>query len=152
MPILSYVPPVKNIIDHRSPDGGYYVAKCEVCGGEFFPKRSNAKYDTSNCALIAYRTAIANGTSLKQGGEISKRNEQVEKQLKRNGSTTLVGKTNVYNSLIDAGHSSFKGKKGKFLEWLSAMPIDEYPYNYEDIEIARLSPSKWTWKPISKRA
>ena len=152
MPILKYHPPIKKLLDKRKADGGYYEAECENCGTKFYPERSNAKYCSPNCGLVQHRMAVANGTAMKRGGEISKRNEQVEKQLKRNGATTLVGKTNVYNSLIEAGHSSFKGKKGKFLEWLSAMPTDEYPYDYEDIEIARLSPSKWTWKPISKRA
>jgi len=143
MPILQYHPPKKKLLDKRKDDGGYYTAKCENCGTTFYPERSNAKYCSPNCGLVQHRMAVANGTAMKRGGAISKTNE-----------TTLVGKTNVYNSLIDAGHSSFKGKKGKFLEWLSAMPTDEYPYNspYGEIEIARLSSSKWTWKPISKRA
>lgn len=72
MPILKYVPPVKKIIDRRKPEGGYYVAKCEVCGTEFYPERSNAKYCTGNCGLIAHRTAVANGTATKQKPKNSK--------------------------------------------------------------------------------
>lgn len=66
MPIVQYVPPKKKIVDHRKPDGGFYIAKCEVCGGEFYPQRSNAKYCTPNCGLIAHRIAVANGTAQKR--------------------------------------------------------------------------------------
>jgi len=83
MPILKYVPPKKEIIDHRTPEGGYYVAKCEVCETEFYPARSNAKYCCYNCGLIAHRTAVANGTAvkrkpgtLKKGGVIPSKKEK----------------------------------------------------------------------------
>lgn len=66
MAILKYIPPTKKIIDNRSPEGGYYVAKCEICDTEFYPERSNAKYCTPNCGLIAHRIAVANGTAEKR--------------------------------------------------------------------------------------
>ena len=66
MSIIQYVPPKKKIVDHRKPDGGFYIAKCEVCGGEFYPQRSNAKYCTPNCGLISHRIAVANGTAQKR--------------------------------------------------------------------------------------
>ena len=65
MPIISYVPPKKNIHDNRTPNGGYYTAKCDNCGTEFYPKRSNAKYCTPNCALISHRQAVASGKTAK---------------------------------------------------------------------------------------
>lgn len=66
MAILKYVPPTKKIIDNRKPEGGYYEAECEVCGTKFYPERSNAKYCTPNCGLIAHRIAVANGTAEKR--------------------------------------------------------------------------------------
>ena len=86
MSIKSYVPPKKNIIDHRTTEGGYYNAICDVCGTEFFPKRSNAKYCSSNCGIVAHRTAIANGDNKRKIKTSNK---------KTNTSTTIIGKGNV---------------------------------------------------------
>jgi anaerobic selenocysteine-containing dehydrogenase len=86
MSIKSYVPPKKNIIDHRTAEGGYYNAICDVCGTEFFPKRSNARYCSSNCGIVAHRTAIANG-------DVKKKIKTSNK--KTNSSTTIIGKGNV---------------------------------------------------------
>jgi len=37
------------IIDRRSDKGICYKAKCEICGGIFYPSRSDAKYCSTNC-------------------------------------------------------------------------------------------------------
>lgn len=66
MAILKYNPPVTEIRDNRNKGKGYYDAKCEVCGTLFYPKRSNAKYCTTKCALIHHRISIANGTATKR--------------------------------------------------------------------------------------
>jgi len=55
MPVKKYIPPVKQIIDHRSDKGGYYEALCEECGGDFYPKKSNAMYCSPQCTLINWR-------------------------------------------------------------------------------------------------
>ena len=55
MPILEYIPPIKNIIDKRNDKGNYYKATCEICGTEFYPKSKSAKYCTSNCKVIQHR-------------------------------------------------------------------------------------------------
>lgn len=73
MAILKYVPPTKKIIDKRSADGGYYEAECEICSTKYYPERSNSKYCTPNCGLIAHRIAVANGTASKKykpGGKV----------------------------------------------------------------------------------
>ena len=58
MPIVSYVPRESAIRDRRKPDGGYYNAKCDVCGREFYPSRSNAKYCSQVCSQMAYRKRL----------------------------------------------------------------------------------------------
>lgn len=67
MPILSYVPEKKTILDHRKPDGGYYTAKCDVCGTDFYPLRSSAKYCSPKCAVSNHRSEKA--SMLAQGGQ-----------------------------------------------------------------------------------
>ena len=59
MPVISYIPPKKEIKDHRSNDGNFYLAKCDLCGTEFYPKRNNAKYCSTSCMKLAYRTRVA---------------------------------------------------------------------------------------------
>lgn len=55
MAILKYIPIKKEVIDRRTTDGGYYIAVCENCGNEFYPKRSNAMYCSRSCLVMAYR-------------------------------------------------------------------------------------------------
>ena len=55
MGVLRYIPKVKEVIDNRSPDGGYYEAECNECGNIFYPKRSNAKYCSRSCLVMHYR-------------------------------------------------------------------------------------------------
>jgi hypothetical protein len=55
MPIVKFVPPLFDIKDYRTPHGNYYVAKCDNCGQEFYPKRSDAKFCSKKCTLITYR-------------------------------------------------------------------------------------------------
>ena len=128
MSIKSYVPPKKNIIDHRTAEGGYYNAICDVCGTEFFPKRSNARYCSSNCGIVAHRTAIANGDVLKKIKTSNK---------KTNTSTTIIGKGKVIQW--------FKGKNLKtyglqtFLKTQGVGLRDEW----EGVTIDKISASKY---------
>lgn len=55
MGIQKYIPKKKNIIDRRTPDGGYYEAVCDDCGTVFYPKRSNARYCSHSCTVAAMR-------------------------------------------------------------------------------------------------
>jgi endogenous inhibitor of DNA gyrase (YacG/DUF329 family) len=59
MAIKSYVPPKLKLIDNRSPDGGYYTANCDICGTEYYPKRSNSKYCSPKCGVVSHRMANA---------------------------------------------------------------------------------------------
>lgn len=55
MAIIKLIPKVSKMTDYRSNDGGYYIANCEVCGTEYYPKRSTSKYCSNTCSVIAYR-------------------------------------------------------------------------------------------------
>lgn len=66
MAIKKFIPGPKKIIDHRGNPHGFYEAVCDVCGTVYYPKRSNSKYCNSKCAVVAHRTAIANGTKTKK--------------------------------------------------------------------------------------
>jgi hypothetical protein len=78
MSIKSYVPPKLKLIDHRSSEGGYYTANCDICGTEYYPKRSNSKYCSPKCAVVSHR--MASVSEKKQGGVLSK-----PKQVKKTG-------------------------------------------------------------------
>ena len=55
MAIIKFIPKVSKMTDYRSNDGGYYIANCEVCGTEYYPKRCTSKYCSNTCSVIAYR-------------------------------------------------------------------------------------------------
>lgn len=99
MAITRYIPPTKNIIDNRKPEGGYYEADCEVCGGKFYPERSNAKYCTPNCGLIAHRIAVANGTATKR----TESKPIATVTTKKTVSTIVVGRDSVVGLLHSKG-------------------------------------------------
>ena len=63
MAIKSYVPPKLKLIDYRSPEGGFYTANCDVCGTEYYPKRSNSKYCSPKCGVVSHRMANASKVS-----------------------------------------------------------------------------------------
>lgn len=80
MGIISYIPKKKEVIDNRTSEGGYYHAICDECGNEFYPKRSNAKYCSRSCLVMAYR---------KNKSEIKpKKAEETKKILLFDGSLT----------------------------------------------------------------
>lgn len=101
MAILKYNPPPTEIRDNRNQGKGYYDAKCEVCGTLFYPKRSNAKYCTTKCALIHHRIAVANGTAGKRKLTKSKANETLLSKLigkaKKSKVTPGPGVPVIYN-------------------------------------------------------
>lgn len=55
MPIISYTPAKKEVIDWRKSGHGYYTALCDRCGAKFWPNRRTAKYCSSNCSAVAQR-------------------------------------------------------------------------------------------------
>jgi len=62
MAILKYIPKKTQIVDHRNSEGGYFVAICDVCGREYYPKRSTSKYCSASCGMTAYRTKVSEKT------------------------------------------------------------------------------------------
>ena len=84
MGIISYIPKRKEIIDNRTSEGGYYHAMCDECGNEFYPKRSNAKYCSRSCLVMAYR---------KNKSEIKpKKDKKTEKTVLFDGSITNLSR------------------------------------------------------------
>lgn len=51
---MKYVPKKTKIKDNRNDDGGYYIAKCVVCGSEYYPKKSTALYCSEVCNQKAF--------------------------------------------------------------------------------------------------
>lgn len=133
MAILKYVPPSKKIIDKRRPEGGYYVATCEICGTEFYPERSNAKYCTPNCGLIAHRVAVANGTAEKR--PVSKPKEAA-KQFLQPEDIVVNGANNVYDLLKSVYNT--RGDRQTILDSLKSLPVGGI-YQYQDYSIERVS-------------
>lgn len=62
MAILKHIPKKTQIVDHRNSEGGYFVAICDVCGREYYPKRSTSKYCSASCGMTAYRTKVSEKT------------------------------------------------------------------------------------------
>lgn len=114
MAILKYHPPLTEIRDNRTTGKGYYDAKCEVCGTLFYPKRSNAKYCTTKCALINHRISLANGTATKKVAA-------VPKVPKTKESVKLRGAKGAFEYIRK--HNDTSGKKGTILEALKSMPF-----------------------------
>jgi hypothetical protein len=136
MAILRYVPPTKKIIDNRKPEGGYYEAECEVCGTKFYPERSNAKYCTSNCGLIAHRTAVANGTVTKK--VVSK--PKKEKDAPKSANEVFRGAKAVYeylSTVIDTNRM-----KGYIISALKDLSTGE-TLDIEAYSIKRISAGKF---------
>jgi len=51
---MKYVPTNKKIINYKSEAGGYYEAKCTICGGDYYPKSAKAVYCSTQCQQTAY--------------------------------------------------------------------------------------------------
>ena len=93
MGIISYIPKKKEIIDNRTSEGGYYHAICDECGNEFYPKRSNAKYCSRSCLVMAYRK---NKTEVKP-----KKNQKSENVVLFDGSLTDLARILKQNYSIE---------------------------------------------------
>lgn len=133
MPIKSYIPPTKKIIDHRSPSGGYYTANCDVCGTEFFPARRNAKYCSPNCGVVAHRTALANGTA-------EKKTESKSKKEKTSTGVVLVGSKKVFEYLSQ--HYDTNRQKGVIVNSVKSLELGQ-SFNFGPASIKRISAGKF---------
>jgi len=130
MAIKSYVPKKSTVIDRRTTDGGYYVADCEICGREFYPKRSNAKFCSNVCGQRAHRNA-----TLKKGGTTAKKVEETE-------NITVRGIKNTIAELKK--HCKFsKGDVGETKNDLYFCEIGEHIEWNSDVHILRVSDQKF---------
>ena len=156
MAIIGYVPPIQRIRDNRKPDGNYYIAKCDICDTEFYPKRTSAKYCTPNCGLIAHRQAIANGHAPKPyewGGNVpnneAKKKEYDPKDALKKGTEVLkkykAGRADtipkIYSFLKQ--YYSIHGLKNEIIELLKEMPTNSTIELFDEVNIRRLSPRKF---------
>ena len=144
MPIVSYTPPTKNIVDHRKPEGGYYTAKCEVCGTEFYPQRSNGKYCTANCAVINHRKKnaelLASGGSLKKSKKIESKPSAVKEIVSKTSPTKVIGASNVY--LFLKKNTDTRGQKEEILSTCRECPIGKW-FKMNGYEITRTGKIKY---------
>ena len=135
MSIKSYVPLTKKIIDHRSPEGGYYTANCDICGTEFFPARRNAKYCSPNCGVVSHRIAFANGTLIKKIPKSTDSNPvTLPKEL------IIVGVKNVLDYLERRFDTN--REKGKIIMFIKNLKIGQQG-RYKTCSIKRISPSRY---------
>lgn len=125
MAIKSYVPPKLKLIDYRSPEGGFYTANCDVCGTEYYPKRSNSKYCSPKCGVVSHRMANAGKVAESKVDDI------------KNKGTVYTGIANVvyFYSLVGL---PFYGLKAK----LKQLNIGD-SIMWEEFKITKLSTSKY---------
>jgi hypothetical protein len=133
MAILKYIPPKKEIVDNRTSDGDYYVAICDVCGTEFYPKRASAKYCTPKCKQIQFRIDIAEG---KEPKEIKKQPTIIE----NSGKLIVKGRLNVYKFLKTKYKT--RGDREYILDALDNLWIGGI-WGYENTLIERISALKF---------
>lgn len=133
MAILKYIPPKKEIVDNRTSNGDYYVAICDVCGTEFYPKRASAKYCTPKCKQIQFRIDIAEGKAPK---EIKKQPTIIE----NSGKLIVKGRLNVYKFLKTKYKT--RGDREYILDALDNLWIGGI-WGYENTLIERISALKF---------
>mgnify|MGYP001614095094 FL=1 len=136
MPILKYVPPVMEITDNRSADGGYYEAICDICGTMFYPVRSNARYCCNRCINVDYRKRLVSGEVKKKGGAAVKKTAVPGKPLKDRTGERFIGIKAVYRYLRKK--TDTHGHRVEILETLKNLKPDE-PYIFKGIKIERKS-------------
>jgi len=134
MAIKSYVPKKSTVIDRRSTDGGYYVAECEICGREFYPKRSNAKFCSNVCGQRAHRN-----TTLKKSETTVKPPKQIADE-----SLEWTGAIAVYRFLQKKYNT--RGDKAYILSNLKGIEKDD-TFKYGKHVISKISTLKFIgWK------
>jgi len=108
MAIIKYVPKEVPIKDYRNDKGGYYVATCDFCSREFYPKK-RAKYCSHNCLVLSYRQRVAEGQVVKP------RSNKKEVSIKEVSIKEVDNKVTIQapgNQLI------YKGNKSGLVDYL----------------------------------
>lgn len=132
MAIIRYIPHQRLIRDFRTDKGGYYEAKCEFCGGEFYPKRKDALYCSDSCMKLAIKKdREEEKKTVKEPNNDIKTDALNEKAI-----YTFRGYVKVYKWL--KGKYSTHGDKKNMFDKLKSMDLGDY-YNYGKHKIKRVS-------------
>lgn len=151
MPIKSFTPRTIKRKDLRRPEGGYYTAECDECGGTFYPLRADAKFCSDYCSSRYYhRKYRAEGRyKYKKGGVTPDKDKTLSVKEVEELFETYSSTDKLYERLSD--HDTFGDKalyrcKGEFKKWLMQLEVgtaDCYP-DAEGWVIQKLSPRKWS--------
>lgn len=139
MGVLRYIPPTKKIVDNRSHEGNFYEAVCDNCGTKFYPKRSNAKYCSSNCCSIRHRREKVELIAL--GMYKPKKNALVDwKAVKWKH---ITGAHNCYRNIN--GSYNTRGDREEIFKNLKNQGIypDCIPYIYGEMKFYRMTERTW---------
>jgi hypothetical protein len=102
MAILQHFPLKSSIKDYREKKS-YYVAKCEWCGGDFYPHNKNAMYCCAYHGVLAKRKrdALKSKPIVKQKvvEKVVKVSKPVLKKVAVSSQVRLVGKRKVVKYL-----------------------------------------------------
>jgi hypothetical protein len=139
MAVISYVPPKKEIIDRRSPEGNYYVAKCDLCGTDFYPKRKNAKFCSVSCMKLSFRNKQ---DEMKRSGNAPKKKVVPGKVAQMEPSMTKITGVNNLYSYVKGKISGMHGRKDEFMSSVRNLDIGKI-YKIENAVIKRLSSGSW---------
>ena len=133
MAITKFIPAKSTIRDNRSEDGGYYVATCNVCGTEFYPKRSNAKYCSNKCTVNNHRNSNLTGDCPKKS--------ESKKQTIEKGLFNFTGRPKVYQYLKNRFET--RGDRLEIIDNLKILEIGEN-YKYKKVIITKISEAKYS--------
>lgn len=128
MPILDFIPPKFNINDNRNDNGNYYLAKCDICGTDYYPKKPTAKYCSPKCKMVQYRIQKLKGGDIKPPKKTATTNNQK--------TISVRGAINVYKFLKEHYHT--RGEKDEILNEIKGMDYEEI-YEYGSHTITRKS-------------
>ena len=118
MAIKSYVPKKSMILDRRSAEGGYYIAECEECKREFYPKNAKARFCSSECRSHNY---LKHKTPQTQQKKVVNTNTSPVK----NDSLTLLGQKDVINYFKKVEKEEMDGSVGVYRDLLKDLAVNE---------------------------
>lgn len=132
MPIIDFIPPKFSINDNRNDNGNYYLAKCDICGTDYYPKKPTAKYCSPKCKMVQYR--IGKLDQKIKGGVIKSPKKTIvtnDPKVK-----SIRGAVKVYKFLKDIYNT--RGDKNMILDEIKRMDCEEI-FEYGKHTITRKS-------------
>lgn len=134
MAIIQYVPRNVEVLDRRTPEGGYYVAKCEECGREFYPKNKKAKFCSKECANHSYvKTTPTNNSNKK------KIKDEVP------GGKVVTGTKQIIEYIAEVNPDLIRGRICFYRTELKGMK-EEDVLNIGNLKITKISTKKYNIK------